>query len=124
MPKELICIRCPLGCSLQVDEELCVSGNHCLRGRDYALQELTDPRRTVTSTVRVTGAMRPCVAVKTATDVPKGKMRDIMRALADVSVEAPVRIGDLILRDAAGTGSDIIATANLERCHPENGGNR
>lgn len=113
----LICIQCPMGCPLTVTTEegrvTGVSGNTCKRGEIYARKEVTNPTRIVTSTVRVTGGESPVVSVKTRTDIPKGKIFDCMRALKDVSVPAPVHIGDVIVSDIAGTGVDMIATKNV-----------
>lgn len=115
--QELICIGCPMGCNLTVttaeDHSLTVTGNTCPRGEDYAKKEMTDPRRIVTSTVRVKGGHLPAVSVKTAADIPKGKIADCMKALKTVTVEAPVSIGQVILKNVAGTGVDIIATKNI-----------
>lgn len=112
--KELICIGCPLGCNLTVWMEergiVSVSGNTCQRGDDYARKELTDPRRIVTSTVRVSGGKLPVVSVKTAADIPKNKIFECLRQLKDVEVCAPVKIGDVILENAAGTGIPVVAT--------------
>ncbi len=112
----LICIQCPMGCPLTVTIEegivTGVSGNTCKRGEIYARKEVTDPTRIVTSTVRVTGGDTPVVSVKTRTDIPKGKIFDCMRALKDVSVSAPVHIGDVVVSDIAETGVDMIATKN------------
>ena len=115
MIKELTCIRCPIGCSLQVemngDEVVNVTGNNCPRGAEYARKELTAPSRIV----RTLGGERDVVAVKTAADVPKGAMMDVIRALKEVEVQAPVHIGDVVLSDVAGTGVDIVATAENNR---------
>ena len=115
--KELICIGCPLGCNLTVDMDgaqvLSVSGNTCKRGDDYARKELTDPRRIVTSTVPVTGGNLPVVSVKTATDIPKGKIRECLCALKGVTLTAPVQIGDVIVENVADTGVDVIATKSI-----------
>lgn len=117
--KELICIGCPLGCNLTVDMDgaqvLSVSGNTCKRGDDYARKELTDPRRIVTSTVPVTGGNLPVVSVKTASDIPKGKIRECLCALKGVTLAAPVRIGDVIVKNVADTGVDVVATKEI-RC--------
>lgn len=116
---ELTCIRCPIGCALTVtadrDGTLKVTGNTCNRGEDYGKKELTNPTRTVTSTVKVKNGERPVVSVKTKGDIPKGKIAECMEALKGIEAEAPVRIGDIVLRDAAGTGVDIIVTKNVER---------
>lgn len=114
--KELICIGCPMGCQLSVQIEknqLTVSGNTCPRGADYAKKELTDPRRIVTSIVKVEGGELPVVSVKTAADIPKNKIFDCMDALKKVSVPAPVSIGQVILANVADTGVDVIATKEI-----------
>ena len=113
----LICIGCPLGCPLTVEMEggevKTVSGNTCPRGDAYARKEMTNPTRIVTSTVRVAGGRLAMVSVKTASDIPKGKIFDCVKALKDVEVKAPVKIGDVIVENVAGTGVNIIATKNV-----------
>ena len=115
--KELICIGCPLGCNLTVEMDggqvVSVNGNTCKRGDDYARKELTDPRRIVTSTVPVAGGNRPVVSVKTASDIPKGKIRECLCALKGVTLTAPVQIGDVIVENVADTGVDVIATKSI-----------
>ena len=113
----LICIGCPLGCPLTVEMEgsevKAVSGNTCPRGDAYARKEMTNPTRIVTSTVRVAGGRLAMVSVKTASDIPKGKIFDCVKALKDVEVKAPVKIGDVIVENVAGTGVNIIATKDV-----------
>ena len=115
--KELICIGCPLGCNLTVEMDggqvVSVNGNTCKRGDDYASKELTDPRRIVTSTVPVAGGNLPVVSVKTASDIPKGKIRECLCALKGVTLTAPVQIGDVIVENVADTGVDVIATKSI-----------
>lgn len=115
--KELICIGCPLGCNLTVEMDggqvVSVNGNTCKRGDDYARKELTDPRRIVTSTVPVAGGNLPVVSVKTASDIPKGKIRECLCALKGVTLTAPVQIGDVIVENVADTGVDVIATKSV-----------
>ena len=116
--KTLTCICCPMGCQITVEtngrEIINLTGNTCKRGDTYARREITSPSRTVTSTVRVTGGTLPAVSVKTRSDIPKDKIFECIRCLKDVSVKAPVHIGEVILSNAAGTGVDIIATKNVE----------
>ena len=113
----LICIGCPLGCPLTVEMEgnevKSVAGNTCPRGDAYAKKELTNPTRIVTSTVRVAGGRLAMVSVKTQSDIPKGKIFDCVKALKDVEVVAPVKIGDVIVENVAGTGVNVIATKNV-----------
>jgi len=117
--RELTCIRCPIGCHITVElengEVKSISGNSCPRGEEYAASEVTHPVRTVTSLVSVEGGERPVVSVKTAGDIPKEKMMDVVSALKSVTVTAPVHIGDIIAKNIADTGVDIIATSNVSR---------
>lgn len=117
--KILTCIRCPMGCRLEVDVEnnevLSVRGNTCKRGETYAKKEVIDPVRTVTSTVRVKGGEISQVSCKTSMDVKKDKVMDVMRALKNVEVLAPISIGDVLIKNVAGTESDIIATRDIRK---------
>ena len=115
MKRDLTCIICPRGCSLHVEGEgkaLTVSGNACPRGIQYAVEECTDPRRTITSTVRVSNRENCMVSVKTADPIPKAAIFEIMACIRQLQVEAPLKIGDLILDDVYGT--QIIATKAVE----------
>jgi len=118
--RNLICISCPLGCPITVTlngsgEIENVEGYSCPRGEAYARKEVTNPTRIVTSTVRVLGAAKGDVMVscKTKTDVPKGKIFDVIKGINGISVTAPVHIGDVILQNVAGTGVDIVATKEI-----------
>lgn len=117
--KHLTCICCPMGCAITVKldngEIVSVTGNTCKNGDQYARRELTNPTRIVTTTVRVRGGELSAVSVKTASDIPKGKIFDVVRALRAVEVEAPVSIGQTVLADAAGTGVPVIATRNVQK---------
>lgn len=115
--RNLICIGCPMGCPLVVtmdhSEVISVEGNTCKRGTVYGKKEVTNPTRIVTSTVRVSGGSIPVVSVKTREDIPKEKIFDCIKALQEIEVAAPVHIGDVVLRDVAGTGVDVVATKNV-----------
>ena len=113
--KELICITCPRGCHLQVDDDLNVTGNMCPRGAAYAKAELTHPTRMVTSSVWVESKIESRLPVKTKEPIPKELIFPIMEEIKKVSVKAPIRIGDVIIKDVLGTGLDIVATKNIER---------
>ncbi len=120
MEKELTCIRCPIGCQLTVHmdgDQIEVTGNSCPRGAEYGKKEVTNPTRIVTSSVRVIDGELPLVSVKTASDVPKDKMFEVMEQIHQCQVKAPVYIGDVLISDVAGTGSDIIATRNVWECN-------
>ena len=115
--RELICIGCPMGCPITVtlenDEVKDVTGNTCPRGKTYAEKEVTNPTRIVTSTVKVEGGERPLVSVKTKEDIPKGKIFDCMKEINAITAKAPVKIGDVLLENVAGTGVPIVATKGV-----------
>ena len=100
--RELTCIGCPLGCAITVTMDgstvTAVTGNTCPRGDAYARKEVTNPTRIVTSTVRVNGGIYPMANVKTASDIPKGRIFDCVNALKDITVNAPLKIGDVVIR--------------------------
>ena len=114
-----LCTGCPLGCRLEVevveDDVVEVRGFACRRGERYGQQEHLDPRRSVTTTVWIEGATIRRAPVRTAEEIPKDRIDDVMRALRGLQVQAPIRRGDVVLADAAGTGIDVIATRDLER---------
>ena len=114
---ELTCISCPLGCPLKVETDengavTCVSGNTCKRGEAYGKKEVTAPTRTVTSTVRLEEGEAPVVSVRTRTDIPTEKIFAVMEEIGRASAKAPVKIGDVVVADIAGTGVDLIVTKN------------
>lgn len=112
----LTCIGCPLGCSISVtkngDEIEEITGYTCKRGLEYAKTEVLAPVRSVTSTVRVRNGKNPVVAVKTASPIPKDAITRCMEAIYKIEIDAPVSIGDVICHDIAGTGVDLVASAN------------
>ena len=117
--EKLICIGCPKGCELSVKLDgkkvVEVSGHSCKKGEEYAIKEVTNPTRIITSSVIVDGGtgINSQVSVKTEHDIPKDKIFDVMDQLKGVSVKAPVKIGDVIIEDVAGTGVNIVATRNI-----------
>lgn len=114
--KEMICVACPIGCQITVtlngNEIVSVEGNACKRGESYAKTEISNPTRSLTTTVRVSGGNAPLVPVKSAQPVPKAMMKECAEALSKISVAAPVKIGDVVMKNILETGVDIIATNN------------
>ena len=112
---KMICINCPKGCEMDVSVEgdnVSVTGHTCPRGEAYAKSEVTNPTRMVTGLVRVAGMRKP-LPVKTKTAIPKGKIDATLFALHQATVQLPVKIGDVVIPDVAGTGVDVVATANM-----------
>ena len=118
MEQTITCINCPVGCRMNVilseaGEFVSVSGNTCPRGASYARQECTLPERMITAVIHAQGCAVP-LSVKTSRPVPKSMIAAIMLELGKIKVSVPVILGQVILPDILGTGSDIIATRNLD----------
>jgi CxxC motif-containing protein len=115
MIKEMICINCPRGCHLSVDtEKLTVTGNTCPRGEAYGKAEVTNPVRTVTSTVKIEGARTRRLSVKTDKPISKKLIFACMDEINKVEAKAPVNIGDVIIKNVCGTDVNIVATKKME----------
>ena len=112
--KELTCIVCPRGCRLKVDDDMNVTGNSCPRGEKYAINELTNPTRTITSSIRVSNRPYTLVSVKTDKPIPKGKMFEVMQEIDKLTVEAPTQIGQVVKENILGLDSNIVITKNIE----------
>lgn len=114
---ELICITCPKGCHLKVDEEndYAVTGNSCPRGAEYGKNELKNPKRVITSTVKTNSDEHPRCPVKTAGAVAKGKMFDVMALLDDITLTTPIKVGDVVIENVLNTGINIVACKNIEK---------
>lgn len=114
--KEFTCIICPRGCRLKVENniyDVSVTGNHCKRGYKYALQEYTNPTRTVTLNIRVSGGQIPVVSAKTSDAVPLSKVMPLALLSKKLSVKAPIKAGDVLYSSLLGV--EIIATKSIEK---------
>jgi CxxC motif-containing protein len=121
--KEIVCIVCPTGCRIHVSgpdpEDLDVSGNECRRGEEYVLKEVTDPRRTLITTVQIENGTLRRLPVRTDREIPKQSIFPCMDVINRVRVEAPVRIGQVIVADILGLGADVVATRSMDRLDTE-----
>ena len=115
-PKKLTCIVCPRGCQLtvsKIEDEFKIEGNRCKRGIPYAVSEVTNPVRKITSTVKINNAMYPRLPVITDQEIPKGLIFDIMKEIDQVELTSPVNYGDVIIENVLDTGVNIIASRSL-----------
>lgn len=122
--RNITCTVCPMGCSLvvsKVDGEYKVEGNTCKRGAKYGVEEVTNPRRVITTTVKLNGGYLNLLPVKTNDSVPKELMFDIMKLLDNVLVNAPVSVGDVIVKDVLGTGVDVVSAKSMESLNLNDG---
>ena len=113
----LICIGCPLGCLLDVEEmgegAWKTKGYQCKKGKEYGVQEVTDPRRMVTTTVAIRGAHWARLPVRSTAEVPKDLVIDFARALPSLCVQSPVKVGQILMENVIGTGVDVMATRSM-----------
>lgn len=120
---ELICIVCPIGCHMSIDrgggDSLTVDGNRCRRGLSYAQEEFSNPRRVVTATASIRGGLSPRLPVRSSTPVPVDSVASFLAEVYRLELETPVRRGDVIAEDLAGTGVDLLASMSVTR---ESGG--
>ena len=115
---EIVCVKCPMGCKLKIimDEEnkiSDISGYTCERGKQYAVQEITDPKRIIPSSIKVVNGELPLVSVKTDRPVSKKLISEIMLIIKKSAVTAPVKVGQVIVKNILGTGADIVATRQV-----------
>lgn len=114
--KEMVCIVCPNGCSLQAelqDGQWKVTGNRCKRGETFAVTELTNPRRTISSTAATVFEAVPVVPVRVSGEIPKERIFDVMREINQIVVKTRVKRGDVLIENVLGLGADIIATSSI-----------
>lgn len=98
--KELTCIGCPRGCTLKIERDgdgWSVTGNTCPRGREFAISEMTAPKRTICSTVRTAFPDAPVLPVRVSADIPKDRIFDVMDALKTVTVSERIGRGDVVI---------------------------
>lgn len=115
--RELTCIGCPLGCGVTVtlkqNQVTDIAGHTCKRGGDYARKEVLNPTRIVTSIVFLDGNTEKMLPVKTKQDIPKNMIFKVIHELQNIRAKAPIKIGDVILKNAAQTGVDVVAAKEV-----------
>ena len=122
MMNELVCIVCPRSCRMQISAdggEVTVTGNGCKRGKDCAVREITDPRRTVCTTVRTGFPAVPVLPVRVSAPIPKDRIFDLVREANRVTVTERLGRGETVLENVLGLGVDLIATSNVLKEQPE-----
>ncbi|SCH05751.1 DUF1667 domain-containing protein [Romboutsia sp. 1001713B170207_170306_H8] len=116
--KELTCIVCPMGCKLSVEclgDDFKVEGNNCKRGEKYAKEELTNPKRVITTTVKLGNSYLHLLPVKTESSIPKNLMFEVMKELDKIKVDAPIKVGDIIIKNILNTGVNIVSAKTVEK---------
>jgi CxxC motif-containing protein len=115
--REYICVTCPVGCTIQAvvegQELVELKGQACQRGEAFVREELTSPRRMLTTTVRVRGGHLPLVPVRSTAPLPQSLIVDIAALLREVELDAPVDEYQVVLAGALGTGVDIVTSRSM-----------
>jgi len=112
------CICCPMGCKIRVyrqDGEWKTADALCKRGVEYAVQEVVDPRRVLTSSVRINGGVVRMLPVRSNGEIPRDLVAQAVRILGAVVIDAPVNVGDVVYEDICGSGVDVVATRSMKR---------
>lgn len=114
MIKQLTCIMCPVSCNLQItkkNNEILVTGNACIRGETYAKQELTNPKRTVTTLVKTNKGVLPC---KTTKEIDKDKIFDCLAEINKINLKS-AKPGDIIIKNVLNSDADVVITGNYQK---------
>ena len=117
--RHFVCVVCPIGCEIDVVHDggriISMEGNRCEQSDEFVRQELIEPMRILTTTVRIQGSRWAVIPVRTDKSVPKRLFPSMMRQLRRIKVQTPVNMLDVVVRDVLGTGANIIATRNMTR---------
>lgn len=121
MVREFTCIMCPLGCDLRAEtgqdtekRKILVTGNTCRKGEEYAVQEMTDPQRNIATSILVIGGELPLTSVRLTRAVPKNRIFDVMEEIRRQKLNAPVKAGQVVIKNVLSLGSDVIVTKTVE----------
>jgi CxxC motif-containing protein len=117
--RHFVCVVCPIGCEIDVLHDgskiISMEGNKCEKSGEFVSQELLEPMRILTSTVRIQGARWPVVPVRTDKAIPKRLFPRMMKQLGRIRLQAPVNMLDVVVRDTLHTGANVIATRSMPR---------
>jgi CxxC motif-containing protein len=117
--KHFVCVVCPIGCEIDVVHDgsriISMEGNKCEKSEEFVTQELVEPMRILTTTVRIQGSKWPVIPVRTDKAVPKRLFPRLMRHLRHIKLQAPVNMLDVVVRDVVHTGANVVATRSMPR---------
>ena len=113
------CVICPIGCEIDVElqdsDVVSIEGSKCAKGKDFVSQELEEPMRILTTTIRIEGAKWAMLPVRTDRPIPKRLLFRVIEELASIELRAPVKMADVVIGDIAGTGANVVTTRNMKR---------
>jgi len=114
---EVTCIVCPNGCRIAKKNhgrKVTYVGNGCEKGLDYAREEFINPKRMITTTVRISGAREPLLSVRTSAPIARREVMELMRRLSEIEVNAPVKAGEVVFENGLDEGVVVVSTKNLD----------
>ena len=118
MSKNITCILCPLGCEIHINEEnndFLLSGNMCSKGEEYAIKEIKNPIRIVTTTVFIKNGKNRLLPVKSEKGIHKDLVKKCIFELSKMKLTAPIKCGDIIYKNIYETGINIIASRDIKK---------
>ena len=117
--RHFTCVTCPVGCEIDVELQdgrvVSMEGNKCDKGEEFVLKELEEPMRILTTTVRLKGARWAMLPVRSDAPLPRRLLFRAIEELAGVELQAPVKLYDVVIKNVAGSGANIVATRNMEK---------
>jgi len=115
--KVIRCIVCPTGCAIQAIGDskgnVTFQGYTCKRGLEYAEQEYFEPKRILTTTMRVENGVLPLIPVRTNNPIPKDKLENVLKEIAKKMIKPPIKMGDILIENVLGLDANIIASRDL-----------
>jgi CxxC motif-containing protein len=117
MSEKVTCISCPLGCSIIVEKngkKFNIIGQECKKGSEYAIREITNPQRVLTSTVKIKNGFQKMLPVRSEKAIPKKLIRKSVKELSEIVVKAPIKRGDIIYKNILNTGVNIVSSRDME----------
>jgi CxxC motif-containing protein len=117
--RHFVCVVCPIGCEIDVVHDgnkiISMEGNECEKSQEFVNQELIEPMRILTTTVRIQGARWAVIPVRSDKVIPKRLFPRVMKQLRRIRLQAPVNMLDVVAKDVLDTGANIIATRTMPR---------
>lgn len=119
MTKKIVtCTLCPIGCKIEIEiekDKIKVTGHTCKLGKEYATQEVKDPRRMLTTTIKIKDSTQKMLPVRSQKEIPKNLLRECVKKVSELKIKAPVKRGQIIYKNILNTGVDIISTRDMDK---------
>ncbi len=111
--KEITCIVCPVGCRILIQGEK-ISNYKCKNGLQYAIQEIKNPKRDLTTTLKAIGLSKRRVAVRLDSEIQKDKIFDVLKEIKKIKITKKVKRGEIILENVLNLGANLISQETVE----------